>query len=235
MAASAKEPSALNALDRSLPVELRREYPIARRFVLMRVAPWLIIFIAIWIGLQTFDTIFGSYGSGPAEEVWQMLCASVLLTVAVLVGIRLIYELVYFKLYRYGLELEHLVIAKGVLWRTRASFPLTKITDIYVEQTPLELLFGLATLQVTTPAAVTNFGGIEGLSTARSVQLQQYLLALINTTQPTVDEAAAEESVQELEIETSAREADQRNGTAPDGKREIPRSRGLPPLHLPHG
>lgn len=216
------EPTVINALDRTLPVELRREYPIAKRFILMRLAPWLVVLFALWIGFYTFDTLFAPVGTGAAEEVWQVLCGSVMLTGVVLVILRFIYELVYYKLYRYGLELDHLVIAKGVLWRTRASFPLTKITDIYVEQTPLELVFGLATLQVTTPAAVTNFGGIEGLSSSRAVQLQQYLLALINTTQPPVDEVAAEETVHELQVETSAREAE---------LREAPH--GLPPLRVP--
>ena len=102
-----------------------------------------------------------------------------------------IYELLLFLSYGYGIEREHLTIIYGLFFRTRASFPIGKINDVSLHRTPIEMLFGVTTLTILTASPTGQYGSIEGLPPSTAQGLQAYLLALVETTLPDVDDRKA--------------------------------------------
>lgn len=115
-------------------------------------------------------------------------------------GGKLFYELACFWVYRYRIELEHLTIERGILFRSRASVPLAKINDVTLMQTPVELLFGLHTLTILTASPTEAHGQIEGLPTKSARALQAYLLALVETTLPDVRDRVAMDIVERAAV-----------------------------------
>lgn len=128
-----------------------------------------------------------------------MLATALLLASFCVLVLKLLYEVFYYLLFDYRVENQQLIIVKGVFWRSRATFPLAKLTDVYVERNPLELIFFVSTLQVTTAAALSgvNFGGIEGLPYQTAKSLQSFVSELASTVQPKVGEAQANEILSE--------------------------------------
>ena len=106
-------------------------------------------------------------------------------------GGKLIYELLCFLVYRYSIELEHLTVLRGILFRTRASLPLAKINDVTLHRGPIEILFGIYSISVLTASPTASDGTIEGLTSKSAHGLQSYLLALVETTLPDVRENVA--------------------------------------------
>ncbi|MFN8390833.1 MAG: PH domain-containing protein [Bdellovibrionota bacterium] len=179
------------------PINLRRVYPLAWRSIIRRSLHWIIAFIILLIVITAADKIRPATGS-MAEQVFFMLATTLLGVGFVLLLGKLIYELISFKVCYYGIELEHFVISRGVFFKTRASFPLARLADVYVERTPIDLVFFLHNVRVTTPSPVADHGTVDGLSTKNATGLQNYLLALVNTTTPTIDERKAEDTLRTL-------------------------------------
>lgn len=111
-------------------------------------------------------------------------------------GGKLIYELLCYLVYRYSIELEHLTITRGILFRTRASVPIAKINDVSLSRGPVEILFGLYNLTILTASPTANHGTIEGLPSKSAHGLQAYLLALVETTLPNVQDRVAENLIE---------------------------------------
>lgn len=179
------------------PVNLRRAYPIAFRSIIRRSIHWLLGFLILIILLTAIDWIRPTTGT-MAESVFFMLGTTLFFIGLTLLAAKLVYELLYYHVYYYGTELEHLVISRGLFFKTRASFPLARMADVYVNRTPIDLLFGLYNLRITTPSPVAEHGAIDGLGRKRAIDLQNYLLALVNTTVAPVDEQAATDTLRAL-------------------------------------
>ncbi|MBN8549701.1 MAG: PH domain-containing protein [Deltaproteobacteria bacterium] len=80
----------------------------------------------------------------------------------------------------YGIYDGHLLITQGILLKQRGFFPLSRITDIYLERTPIDLLFGLHTLHISTPTSLSErFARIEGLNLSTALALQQLLSSVL--------------------------------------------------------
>lgn len=179
------------------PINLRKAYPLALRSIFRRSIVWILSFIILLVLITMADMVRPTTGS-LAESVFFFFCTSLLVIGALLVIGKLIYECVYFHVYYYGIELEHLVISRGLFYKTRATFPLARLTDVYAHQTPMDLAFMLYNLRVTTPSPVAEYGAIDGLSQHRAVAMQNFLSALANTTSTPVDEEAATDAVRQM-------------------------------------
>lgn len=80
----------------------------------------------------------------------------------------------------YGVHDGHLLITQGILLKQRGFFPLSRITDIYLERSALDLLFGLHTLHISTPTSLSErFARIEGLNLGTALELQQVLSSML--------------------------------------------------------
>ncbi len=179
------------------PVNLRRVYPIAYRSMIRRSIHWIVAFALLVVALTLIDHLRPATGS-MSEQVFYFFGTAFFVIALGLLLLKLLYEVVYYHVYYYGTELEHFIISRGIFYKTRSSFPIARIADVYLERTPLDLVFMLYNLRVTTPSPVVEHGSIEGLSFKRASELQNYLLALVNTTTPASDEEVATDALRAL-------------------------------------
>ncbi len=180
-------------------IPLRRHYPISLRLILVRSIHWILAFVILLILISAFDSLMARAEPSFADTVFSFLATALVLGGLLVLCLKLVYEIIHFLLYDYKVESQQLVISKGVFWRSRATFPLVKLTDVYVERNPLEIIFFVSTLQVTTAAALSgvNFGGIEGLPSSTARALQTFVTELASTVQPEVKEEKAEKVLSE--------------------------------------
>lgn len=179
------------------PLNLRKPFPIAFRSIFRRSILWVLSFIVLVLILMTLDTL------RPIEEsvlskIFLLICLLLIVVGMVLIIGKLIYEILYYHVYYYGIELEHVVISRGLIFKTRASFPITHLSDVYLYQTPIDLLFAISNLRVTTTSPVSEFGAIEGLAQHRAIALQNLLLALANTTTDPINMQGATDSLKTM-------------------------------------
>jgi len=201
--ASADEGKDSQSQEPKEPVNLRKAFPMAFRVVFRRSIHWIVGFFILVIAITVVDH-FGPGNGALAERVFFLGLLTVFLTGIFLLSAKLVYELVYYHVYYYGTELEHLVISRGIFFKTRASFPFARMADVYIDRTPLDLLFMLYNLRITTHSPVIEHGAIEGLSFRRASDLQNYLLAVVNTTVKPVDEKQVVETLQSLKATEDA-------------------------------
>lgn len=133
------------------------------------------------------------------DQVFFFFETALLILGVIAVSAKLIYEFIYFRLYYYGIELEHLVISRGLFFKTRSSVPLASLSDIYIERTPIDLVFFLYNLHFTTTSP-TEHNPVEGLSYKNAFEFQNYLLALANTTVKPIDNEAAKEALNSSKV-----------------------------------
>lgn len=156
---------------------LSKRYPISRRLVIKRVLPWLSVFsgLGCFVLAVRFNAAgqIGFISSMPAVQQILLL----LLSAAFLIFIgKLVYEILWRTCYYYAIEDSNLVISKGILIRQRGSFPLSRITDVYLNRSFSDFIFGLYNLNVSTPTEHSGeFAEINGLSKQVAIQLQNLL------------------------------------------------------------
>ena len=160
----------------------------------MRSFHWIVAFIILTLILLAVDQVIPHRNVSVAFDLFIVFGSMVFGVAIISLALKLIYEVLYFILYAYRVESQQLVVSKGVIWRSHATFPLAKLTDVYVERNPLDLIFFISTLQITTAAATAavNFGGIEGLPYASAISLQTFITELAASVQPEVSEAKKE-------------------------------------------
>ncbi len=182
---------------KSIPtrVDLKKEYPISLRSIFERSfwALFAVVIIAIgyiysMLDLDTLDNNVNEIENLANNSFYYIFKAS-----CIVCALKLIYEAVNHYMYSYIIELEHLTITRGVLFRTRASFPIAKINDISLQRNLIQLLFGVYVVDILTASAETNFAEVHGLTAKNAIGLQSYLLSLVETTLPFVNNAAADE------------------------------------------
>ncbi len=181
-------------------INLRRHYPISIRLAFMRSFHWIIAFVILLVILLAIDRIVPARSDGVTNDVFIVLGTMVFGVAIILVALKLVYEMLYFIMFAYRIEDQQLLVSKGVIWRSNATFPLFRLTDVYVERNPLELLFFISTLQVTTAASTAggaSVGGIEGLPYTTAIALQKFITELAAAVQPEVSEEKKEEVLRE--------------------------------------
>lgn len=76
--------------------------------------------------------------------------ASILVVYVLLVAFLLISPLIFYKRYRYKMDSDKVDIRKGVLWITHLMVPIERIHQVDVIKGPINRLFGLADVRITT-------------------------------------------------------------------------------------
>jgi membrane protein YdbS with pleckstrin-like domain len=95
------------------------------------------------------------------------------------------YERLYRACYRYGIEANHLILSKGIILKQRGQFPLSRITDVYLDRTLGDLFFGLYNLHLSTPTSHSEkFARIDGLKLKTALAFQKYLTTCLESTHP---------------------------------------------------
>ena len=194
----------------SKQIDLRKHFPVALRLIFQRSFHWFIAFAILLILVSGVDHIVSGDAAEFSARVFTSLATALIFTAAFFLVIKLVYELLYYIMIDYRVENQQLLVSKGVIWRSRATFPLVQLTDLYLERTPIEIIFFLSTLQITTAAAQNgqdfgraatqrgqNFGGIEGLPFHVARALQTFITELSGTVQPNVHEAEAKQILQQ--------------------------------------
>jgi membrane protein YdbS with pleckstrin-like domain len=177
-------------------VDLRKRFPISIRTIFARSFWFLlaVIFVAIsyvFLELNTStDPGFAIIDEGVRYVL--SLCFRAVLAISI---VKFVYEILYFMTYGYITELEHLTITQGIFFRYRASVPIARINDASLRRNPIQLLFGIYSLTILTASPTADYAVIEGLSKKNAVQLQAFILTLVETTLPDVKESAAEKMV----------------------------------------
>ncbi len=157
------------------PVILSKAYPMARRYVFYRSLPWFLVLVAVlatavFINSSGDPLLFDKIFIKDLDlEAWIFGWA------IILVGLVL---LLYSEIYRltcyYAKDGDKLVIRRGVIFREFAFFPLTQITDLYLERDWKALLLGLHNLRICTPSRRSGaFATIDGLSRRNAIALTE--------------------------------------------------------------
>lgn len=182
-------------------VDLKERFPLTLRYIFCKsfwflLATGLIAAARIWIGTYhppindpSLEIAHGAIQKGMGSFFDYLFFAAFICTV-----LKLIYEFVFRAMFTYSIELEHLTVTRGIFFRSRSSFPLARINDVSLKRTPVEMLFLLYAIDVLTASPISTYGRIEGLSKKDAVDLQTYLLALVETTLPDVREKAADQA-----------------------------------------
>ena len=171
-------------------INLRRMYPLTYRSILRRSFIPFLAFALVLVFLSFLGQIRPDVNS-VAGEIFTIFCWTILLAALTLLAGKLIFECIYHHVYYYGIELEHIVITCGVFFKTRATFPLAQMTDLYIERGPIDMIFFLHNLKVTTPSPTVEHGAINGLSATVATNLQRHIQALIVTAKSPIDQRAA--------------------------------------------
>lgn len=164
---------------------LRQRYPLRLRKVIKKNLGSVIgIFLAWLLGsyfiLTYADFNFSDHGGffTLGHKIW---FGWVVLLIVVFFW-RTGYEFLYYKTYFYDMDDKHVIVRKGVIARTEVTLPFSKITDVFVDQDVLDVVFGLCDLHISTPTVESGaFAHIDGLDIKGAAALKGLILDKIHT------------------------------------------------------
>jgi uncharacterized membrane protein YdbT with pleckstrin-like domain len=167
---------------------LRESYPIRRRKILKRS---FVNFIKAFVGsCVVFGLIFGliwvSCGSDEDKFISGVLkLRDPLLAVTALLVLWMfwypIYQYLYYSSYYYDINEKNLYIRKGVTSKREITIPLSKITDVYLDQDMVDIMLGLYDLHVSTPTAESlKFAHISGLNREGATKIKALIFKHIH-------------------------------------------------------
>ncbi|MEI9851751.1 MAG: PH domain-containing protein [Sphingomonas sp.] len=110
-----------------------------------------------------------------------------LLAVVVVGGASLFFGWLRWLSFTYEIGDEDLVIAQGLLNRSRRSIPLERIQDVSIEQPPLHRLFGLALVKIETGGGVKDEGALDSVTLAEAHRLRETLRGTRRAARPEAD------------------------------------------------
>ncbi|MGA1872006.1 MAG: PH domain-containing protein [bacterium] len=91
------------------------------------------------------------------------------------------YEYWYYKRYFYDIDTKNIIIRKGVIAQKEITLPFSRITDVYVYQDILDVIFGLYDIHMSTPTEQSGqFAHIDGVDKSGNEKLKQIILTNIN-------------------------------------------------------
>lgn len=185
-----------DSTDLSDNLNLRQRYPQSFRYVIQRSLVAVALFLACAALLFFMPLpVYARAGHG----LFLVLGVALLL---VMLGctVRFLYDLTYYWIFSYSIQLDHFSITRGVLFRSRMSLPIAKINDVTIKRGPIELMLQLYRIEILTGSALMGETvQIPGLSRDNAAALQKYLLALVETTLPVPDKVLAERVVAEAQ------------------------------------
>lgn len=165
------------ALKSGLP--LRRIVPLQPLKILKKSFWGVAVVLSIWIVASFVMWEFWLSSAQPAivSKVWTAWAIILLVLLLWRTGYHILYYLSYF----YDVDDKNVQIRKGVFAKKEITLPFSKITDVYVDQDVLDVLFGLYDLHISSPTEASGrFAHIDGIDKRGAVQLRALLLDRIN-------------------------------------------------------
>lgn len=160
-------------------VNLVKIHPISTLYILRKTFWVLTPFIGSLILLRWLPHISTTAHSRMVE-----VAETSIFTISTIMGVSLLLSMTYYylkrKTYFYGIEEGQLVIARGIIIRERGYFQLSRITEVYLDRSFIDVIFGLYTLRISTPTAVSDkFARIDGLSEDNALSLQHHISLIL--------------------------------------------------------
>jgi uncharacterized membrane protein YdbT with pleckstrin-like domain len=162
-------------------INLKKHFPLAYRRALKR-ALWcdrrILPVLALLLAVST-----GFFMRSEGGLLHQVLLILTVVTV-VFVSLRWFFRFARYFIeqfsFQYRISDGNLILSKGIFAREVGSFPLNRITDIYLHREWGDFVWGLSCIQISTPTASSGqFAIIPGLSLNTAEALRCFLLTLI--------------------------------------------------------
>lgn len=104
--------------------------------------------------------------------------AALLLVAAVLAGVALAAGWLRWRFFTYQILPGQVVIARGLIKRTRRSIPVERIQDVSISQNLLSRIFGLAEVRIETGGGEADEGRLDSVSLGEAHRLREVLRSL---------------------------------------------------------
>ena len=163
-----------------------RQYPLSPKKPMVKTiktvcnpAYWILFF---GVGLGTmglFSFIIQKFTEVYERGVFYVYALIALMTVAILTVIFVIYwyQKLYARTYFYTITDSLLVIRKGVVAPREITVPFGRIQDIYLDQDPIDNMFSLYDVHISTATAEsTSRAHIDGVSKGTAEALRELIL-----------------------------------------------------------
>ena len=170
-------------------VDLRANYPISPRYALRKSIGWITacLTVSAVAGAITYLKL------GEASYVLHSYALPVLASALAFVAVKYAHAVLYRMTFYYGLEGFRLIISRGILVRQVGSLPILPVSEIYIHRNLLDMLFGVANVDIYTPMETTRrFARIECLAPKTAEELREFLGELLNVQIFTAPEAKQE-------------------------------------------
>lgn len=192
------EIDSINPLESS--INLRKMFPLSHRWPIKKSFNFLALFFLTFFFVAVIDYYFVSYIQSDFDRnLLHFLFASmIVISFLTWLGKYLLYvmEHIYFD---YRVENGHFYISKGIFLKQKGSFPLNRITDIYLDRSAGDLIFGLWNIHLSTPTASSGeFAHICGLSERNATGLQRILSELVQLSDALQDQLPAKAEIKAL-------------------------------------
>jgi membrane protein YdbS with pleckstrin-like domain len=101
--------------------------------------------------------------------------------VLILIGLFILgvyfYNYLYYKRYYYDLQKDFILIREGVITYSEVTLPYYRIQDVYIDQDPLDQLFGLYALHIATASGQSLINAhIDGLNYQNAQKIKGEIL-----------------------------------------------------------
>lgn len=118
-------------------------------------------------------TLFGDQGP-LASVIW---IAAALVLPGSLAGLMLWWPALSYRRFSYSVSDQGIRIERGVIWRSIASVPRSRVQHTDVSQGPIERSYGLGTLVIYTAGTQHAAISLEGLPYATAIAIRDHLIA----------------------------------------------------------
>jgi membrane protein YdbS with pleckstrin-like domain len=197
-------------------VALKEVFPISTRYALRKSLGWAAALLP-FIAICAFSLRQAELGSLERRIVFWAETGAVMLLV-----FKYLYGELYRQAFNYEMEGFRFVISRGVILKKIGSLPLLPVTEIYIQRSPIDILCGLANVDIFTPMDQTRqFARIEALTPRDAHHLQTFLGDLL-TTQVFLAPAANDGSRVERERAQNHKSADTRSLELPLHEPDMP-------------
>ncbi len=169
---------------------LRQIIPLQPRKIIKKAFWGLLLVVAGWVAASFFLWRFWLVDLNLEQTRTVWTAWSLLLLMLILW--RTAYQIMYFFTYHYSIDNRNFTIRKGILAKHEINLPLSKVTDVYIDQDLLDVVFGLYDLHISSPTEQSGrVAHIDGIDKRGAVQLRNLLLERINA----ADQTATSEKV----------------------------------------
>lgn len=164
---------------------LRELIPLQPRKIIKKCLWGIIGIVMAWsVGSFFIMDIVHRKNSMPTTSFWDSGSALWVAWVAFLIALllwRTGFQILYFLTYYYDLDPNNLVIRKGVISKREINLPFNKITDVYVDQDFMDVMFGLYDVHISTPTVESGiFSHIDGVNKEGAAEIKRIILEKIN-------------------------------------------------------